>query len=91
MDFQKIAFLCLTAHYLELDTNIIHQRSTQKVGFETSISTIDISESRSIPEWIQKNPTYMELSKTKYGLRYISYIESRKTPVVFFEGHNDDF
>jgi len=72
LEQRKIAFLNLTAH------QVLMEVQTHSVSLTSSTSVGSVSESYTIPEWALKNPAYSGLSKSKYGVKYLQLIESRR-------------
>lgn len=70
-----VCFLFLTAHFL-----CVAAQTTASGGFgqfawlQQSKSAGDVSESFSIPAFIQRNPLLASLCTTKYGARYVTFI-----------------
>lgn len=74
-DNYTTSFLFLTAHYLCMDL----QMSAQGIlgsgtWLTTSKSVGSVAESFGIPQRILDNPELSYLSKTKYGMKYLSLI-----------------
>lgn len=75
---QKMAFLYLAAFYLVLDIkNSSAGLNSSFVGFTTSKSVDNVSESFYIPDWIKKNPVYSIYMNNGYGQKYISLLYPR--------------
>lgn len=75
-DEEKIfIFLHLVAFYLVLDKqNSAVGMNSAYNGIIASKSVGDVSESYSIPSWLQNNPIYSIYGSNGYGLKYLSLI-----------------
>lgn len=75
-DEEKIfIFLHLVAFYLVLDKqNSAMGANSSFNGIVASKSVGDVSESYSIPSWLQNNPLYSIYAQNGYGLKYLSLI-----------------
>jgi len=88
----KLAFLNLSAHYVYSRLQISQVGlSGSGMGITTSISTMDIAESKLIPDWVLKSPLYSQLGSSVFGLEYITYLESRREAFIVSESYNDEF
>lgn len=69
----KMCYLYLTAHFLIIDNSMFQGNGLS--NFVISSKSVDgVSVSYSIPQSILNNPLYSYLSKTEYGLKYLTYI-----------------
>ena len=65
-------FLFLVAHYLTIDFN--NALGTNQVGIPTSRSVGSVSESYTIPPYLQNNPALSMYCTTGYGTKYATLI-----------------
>lgn len=65
-------FLFLAAHYLTVDFN--NALGTNQVGIPTSRSVGSVSESYTIPPYLQNNPALSMYCTTGYGTKYATLI-----------------
>ena len=65
-------FLFLAAHYLTIDFN--NALGTNQVGIPTSRSVGSVSESYTIPPYLQNNPALSMYCTTGYGTKYATLI-----------------
>lgn len=72
-DLLKMCYLYLSAHFLVVD-NSMFQGNGLSSQMISSKSVDGVSVSYSIPQSILNNPLYAYLSKTEYGLKYLTYI-----------------
>lgn len=75
----ELGYLWLTAHYMVIDLQAAQQgASSAGARFNVSSRSVgSVSESYDIPETYKKNPFISFLSKTAYGEKYFSLIQSR--------------
>ena len=72
---KKLGFLYLAAHYLVIDLQNSSQGINGKYeGLMSNKSVGSVSVGYTIPSWVTDHPIYSLLSKTKYGLKYLSLI-----------------
>ena len=72
----KITFLLLSAHYLAWDLQSAVQGAKSTGVFPVSSRTVGpVTESYSVPAWLQKDPVFSAYATTRYGLKYISIIK----------------
>ena len=68
----KLLFLYLTAHYLTVDFK--NALGVNNIGIPTSKSVGSVSESYSLPPYIQNKPALSMYATTGYGIKYATLI-----------------
>ncbi len=71
-DTAKMIFLYLTAHYLTVDFN--NALGLNNVGIPTSKSVGSVSESYTIPQWLNQSAGLSMYATTGYGVKYATLI-----------------
>lgn len=69
---KMLVFLYLTAHYLTVDFN--NAMGIGQLGIPTSKSVGSVSQSFTIPAWLQKSAGLSMYATTGYGVKYASLI-----------------
>ena len=84
-DAQNEALLLLTAHKLALSLRETGGNSTG--AFTGSSKTVgSVSESYSVPDWVNKSPIYSVYATTQYGLDYIVFVHPYTIGTAFVVG-----
>lgn len=66
------AYLLLAAHYLVIAVRASSQGLNGQANWAQNSKAVGaVNEAFTIPEWIVRNPTFMGLSKTNYGMQYL--------------------
>lgn len=74
-DEQKLGFLYLAAHYLTVDLQNSSQGINGKYeGIMSNKSVGSVSVGYTIPDWVMASPIYSLLTKSNYGMKYLSMI-----------------
>ncbi len=72
----RMAFLCLSAHYLCFDVQTAMQGPQSASSFPVGSRSVGgVSESYQVPAWVSTDPLFSSLATTRYGLKYISLIK----------------
>jgi len=80
-----MVFLYLAAHYLTIDFN--NAIGANNLGIVSSKSVGSVSESYTIPQWINDDPALSVYSTTGYGLKYASLVRPYKIGnIMLFKG-----
>jgi hypothetical protein len=74
----ELAFLYLSAHYLVMDIQAAKQGLNSVAIFPANSRSVgSVSESYTVPDWVQKSAFLSQFANTRYGLKFCSLIRPR--------------